>query len=352
MELARQIQNVNFYIKLQFIIIFVLSIFLHWCPDSLYAEPVNAGQAEKVVIGWLKADAQPLGTGLGQDVMGVETFSDDNGQPTYYVVYLKPSGFVIVPGDDLVEPIICFAPIGRYEPSDDNPLGALVSRDVPGRIAAVRAFQATSSKSKQKKDEINKKSALEKAIAKAQSKWSDLIAYADDVGTLGIPSISDVRVAPLVQSTWGQTTVGDYIGGISCYNYYTPPYTTPDGDPNNWPCGCVATSMVQLMRYHEYPGSGPSGTYVWSNMPLQPDFDITLPERQAIGHLCYDAAESIDTLYGPPPGGSSASPSDAKEALKNTFGYSDKVQTENTNLNHEMTEAEANKILKKYGINE
>ena len=38
--------------------------------------------------------------------------------------------------------------------------------------------------------------------------------------------------------------------------------------------------------------------------------------------------------------------------LKNTFGYTDKVQTENTNLNHEMTEAEANKILKKYGINE
>ena len=224
-----------------------------------------------------------------------------------------------------MEPIICFVPIGRYDPSDENPLGALVSRDVPGRIAAVRAFQATLGTATGKKGANNDETAFQKAPLKAQGKWSDLIASADGVGVLGIPSVTDVRVAPLMQSTWGQTTVGDYIGGISCYNYYTPPYTTPDGDPNNWPCGCVATSMAQLIRYHEYPGSGPSGAYVWSNMPLQPDFDITLTERQAIGHLCYDAAESVDTLYGPPPGGSSASPSAAKEAFQSTFGYSNSV---------------------------
>jgi hypothetical protein len=296
----------------------VVSVFLLLCSNSLDAKPMNAGEAEKAVRGWLKAEAHFLGTALGQDVMSVETFSDDQGQPTYYVVYLKPSGFVIVPGDDLVEPIICFAPIGRYDSSDDNPLGALVSRDVPGRIAAVRAFQAAS----QKKGRNNEETALQKASLKAQSKWDDLKAYADNVGTLGIPGISDVRVAPLVQSTWGQTTVGGYIGGITCYNYYTP---------NNWPCGCVATAMSQFIRYQEYPGSGPSGTYVWSNMPLQPDESITLTERQAIGHLCYDAAESVDTTYGS--SGSSASPSDATEALQSTFGYDNSIYGWNNNNN-------------------
>lgn len=322
MKYGSQVRNPGRYVKLQNLIILALSASLLWCPSSLWAKPVSARQAEKAVKGWLKADAQPLGTGLGQHIMSVETFLDDDGQPAYYVVYLQPSGFVIVPGDDLVEPIICFASIGRYDPSEDNPLGALVSRDVPGRVAAVRAFQAAASSASQK-DANNEETALQKASLKAHSKWSNLQAYADSVGILGISSISDVRVAPLTQSTWGQTTIGNYYGGISCYNYYTEPYTTPDGDPYNYPCGCVATAMAQLIRYHEHPSSGPSGTYIWSNMPLQPDFSITLPERQAIGHLCYDAAESVDTAYGP--GGSTALIMNAKDALPNTFGYGNAI---------------------------
>jgi hypothetical protein len=38
--------------------------------------------------------------------------------------------------------------------------------------------------------------------------------------------------------------------------------------------------------------------------------------------------------------------------LKNKFGYKDKIETENVNINHEMTEEEADKILKKYNISE
>ena len=44
-----------------------------------------------------------------------------------------------MPGDDLVDPIIGFVPLGVYDPSPTKPLGALVSRDVPGRIAAGHA---------------------------------------------------------------------------------------------------------------------------------------------------------------------------------------------------------------------
>lgn len=35
--------------------------------------------------------------------------------------------------------------------------------------------------------------------------------------------------------------------------------------------------------------------------------------------------------------------------LKNKFGYRDRIETENVNLNHEMSEEEAEQILKKYG---
>lgn len=315
MKRGRQVRNPGRHVKLRPLIILAFSIPLFLCSSNLCAKPVSASEAEKVVRGWLKVDAQPLGTALGHNIMSVKAFSDKNGDTVYYAVYLQPSGFVIVPGDDLVEPIICFAPVGRYDPSEDKPLGALVSRDVPGRIAVVRAFHADAGSAAQK-DASNEETALQKASTKAQSKWNDLQAYADSVGTLGLTNISDVRVAALTQSTWGQTTVGDYIGGITCYNYYIM---------NNWPIGCVAAAMAQLMRYHEYPG------YVWSDMPLQPDSGITLTERQAIGALCYHAAESINTTYAA--GGSSASPSDAKQALQDTFYFSNSIYGWNYNNN-------------------
>jgi len=315
MKRSSQVGNPGRNLKLHPLIILAFSVSLLLCSNNLWAKPVSAGDAEKVVRGWLKVDARPLGAALGQDIMSVKAFSDEKGVTVYYAVYLQPTGFVIVPGDDLVEPIICFAPVGRYDPSDDKPLGALVSRDVPGRIAAVRAFHAGAGSASQN-DVSNEETILQEASANAQSKWNELLTYADNVGTLGLSSVSDVRVAALTQSTWGQTTVGDYIGGITCYNYYTP---------NNWPIGCVAAAMAQLMRYREYPG------YIWTDMPLQPDSGITLTERQAIGALCYHAAESVNTTYTST--GSSAYPSDAKQALQDTFYYSNSIFGWNNNNN-------------------
>jgi hypothetical protein len=41
-------------------------------------------------------------------------------------LYLNLAGLVFLPADDLVEPIIGFLPEGQYDPSPDNPLGALI----------------------------------------------------------------------------------------------------------------------------------------------------------------------------------------------------------------------------------
>src|ERR1035438_8608405 len=92
---------------------------------SALAAPVDSKQAAAMVAGWLSVDRAPLGAHLGATVQRVDTFKDSAGSPAYYVVYLDPAGFVIVAGDDLVEPIIGFAPAGRFDPSDANPLGAL-----------------------------------------------------------------------------------------------------------------------------------------------------------------------------------------------------------------------------------
>ena len=309
----------------------VVLVVLQFC-GSLWARPTTADEAEKVVTGWLKADAQPLGTTLGRGVIRVETFTDDYGegspkagsQPIYYVVYLQPSGFVIVPADDLVEPIIGFADDGTFEPSLESPLGALVTNDLNGRITAVR----------------NSFGLQMETPGGPRGKWRHFINLAEasenSFGLLGLTSIPDVRVDPFVKSKWGQSD----ICGKNGYNYYTP---------NNYYCGCVATAMAQLMRYHEYPdtsvgigrkrfritvddtseyvytrgGDGNGGPYQWSLMVLDPNCRTTLEQRQAIGALCYDAGAAVKTEYSG--SGSASNLRNARNALLGTFNYSSAI---------------------------
>ena len=92
-----------------------------------FGEPVSVEQAENAVISWLKANPSPLQTAMGQKITQAQTFTNADGT-LYYVLSLAPDGFVIVAADDLVEPIVGFAPSGRFDPSPANPFsGALVS---------------------------------------------------------------------------------------------------------------------------------------------------------------------------------------------------------------------------------
>jgi len=296
--------------------------------SGLFARPTTSYEAEEVVRGWLKADRRPLDTTLGRGVMRVETFSDENDVPVYYIVYLQPSGLVIVSADDLVEPIIGFAAEGTYEPGLDNPLGALVTNDLGGRMASVRGTMSSLA------------TVANAAVTETQSKWRDFISLAEApenvFGLMGLSSLSDVRVEQLVKSKWNQ----HYVCGRSCYNYYTP---------NGYHCGCVATAMAQIMRYHEYPkstgigrvlflievdgtpeyvytrgGDGQGGPYKWSQMELQPGCEITLGQRQAIGALCYDAGVAAKTAYSA--GSSSSNLQYGANALRDTFKYSNAVK--------------------------
>ncbi len=297
---------------------------------GLWARPTTADEAAMAATGWLKADPQPLGAALGRRVINVETFTNGGG-PAYYIAYLQPSGFVIVSADDLIEPIVGFADDGVYESSPENPLGALVSADLNGRIAAVRD-----------------KSGLETEVEEEgpgspASKWRRLIDLAENPSgefeLMGLMYPGDIRVLPLVQSKWGQTTAcGEY-----CYNYYSP---------YHYPAGCVATAMAQLMRYHEYPtapigvhefmigvsgsrgeqkaytrgGDGLGGPYNWGAMVLRPEYScgtLTEAHRQAIGAFCYDAGIAVEMRYTS--NGSGALMPDAKEALVNIFQYANAI---------------------------
>ena len=318
----------------------VASLILMTLFNSLWpaavAAPVTAKNATTAVINWLHADRMPLGETLGGTILRVDTFSDKSGNPIYYVVYLDPSGFVIVAGDDLVEPIVGFARAGQYDPSSQNPLGALVSKDLPARVAYARQMSATSANA----------NALQ-----AQAKWQQLApANGSPVVTPNVlTTVSQVRVAPFTQTTWDQQTAAA-ADTTACYNYCTPPYG--DGNINNYPAGCVATAMAQLMRYYQFPntsigmaslpitvdgygssytlrGGGSGSAYVWGNMPLVPSVSPTLAQCQAIGALLADAGATVNMAYGS--SGSSSALMDAKTALTGTFHFNNAIQGFNNN---------------------
>ena len=293
----------------------------------------HQNDASKVVRGWLKqTQGKHLDVPLGQAIRKVDTFADSNGDPIYHIVYLESSGFVIVPGEDEIEPIIGFVLEGEYDPSLDNPLGALVTQDLSLRIAEVHKGNGNI----RRNDNVFKDH---------QSKWYYLEscnAVGDSSEKLQLTTISDIRVMPLVQSRWNQNDECS----ADCYDIYTP---------NHFPCGCVATAMAQLMRYYQHPanpngtgpfqiwvngisqnnflrgGDGNGGNYDWNNMVLDPTCSITQTQRNAIGALCYDAGVVVNMSYSQ--AGSNANTLDVAVAFVNTFNYNNAIRGYNSSNN-------------------
>ena len=295
---------------------------------DIRARPTTAYEAELVVTGWLADNLEPFGARLGGPIVDVETTTGAAGKPLYYVVHLSPCGFVVVPADDLVEPILAFTDAQTFELSAQDPLAALIERDVNRRL--VEAWAGASG-------QLRVQSA-----SNAQSRWYDLIGRAGplqgEIRVLGKQTISDVRIAPFLKTRWSQDEICSRPG----YNYYTP---------NHYLAGCGATAMAQLMYYYRYPvngigrhpftiqvidanqvvytrgGDGTGGPYQWDDMVAVPDCDTTSEQRQAIGALCYDAGIAARTDYG-----RTSSSTDAPAvvaALRGTFGFSNAIHGSN-----------------------
>lgn len=315
----------------------VVLLILQFC-SSVSALTTTEYEAEIVVRGWLKLNSKPLGASLGQEVVSIETFTNEYGEPVYYIVYLEPSGFVIVSADDLVEPIIGFSE-GIFNPSQNSPLEILVAKDLNRRIDAVRNTFNLFALSSQT------------VFTDTQMKWNYLMSLGelseDEFGLMAVEpeTVSDVRVEPLIKAVWGQMDAC----GFDCYNMYTP---------NNYTCGCVATSLAQLMRLHQYPtepddydpgeadgrkrfwvevdeereedprflrgGDGNGGAYKWEDMPNAPSCNTRLNQREAIGAICYDAGIASGMSYTKD--GSGTTLEKARHALLDVFKYSNAIE--------------------------
>jgi hypothetical protein len=322
------------------------------------AATVSANDAVEIVEGWLVESDHRFDTTLDTFISGIAPFYDETNELVYFVVSLAPQGFVVVAGDDLVEPIIAVSPEGSFDDNINNPLNSMLNSDMPVRVKKVKEID----KAPKGKAEEKKLKKLKEIGTKSKNKWErykksargkhdkatvDRSAAADpldgsDTDPDSLPAdeynaaeyaagVSDVRVAPLLGTEWSQSRAQ----ARNCYNYYTP---------NQYVSGCVATAMSQIMRYHQYPtegiglhektvkisgthatrttrgGDGSGGPYDWSKMPLTPaSAPYSLENWQMIGSLLYDAGVSVSMMYASD--GSAAWSTDVPPALKGVFGY-------------------------------
>ena len=242
------------------------------------------------------------------------------------VVHFKGGGYAVLSADDRVDPVLAFSESGEGVDMDDgNPLWALLSADISAREAAAGVDRSASG---------GKAVARTDASSEARRKWADLLApdsARSPKAVQGVASISDVRVDSFIESQWGQSSYNNYYGEKACYNACTP---------NNYPCGCTATAIAQLMRYWRRPSSyvtphsygcrvsGSSvtktmmgGYYDWDSMPLKPRnlSEISDAQCQAIGKLTYDVGVTLKMSWNS--GSSSSSLYAGVPALAIDFGY-------------------------------
>lgn len=283
---------------------------------------VGVSEADGAARGWLRRNGQPLGTAMSTQIDSLRAVAVE-GRTLFYIVNLSPTGFMVVSADNQLEPVVAFSDTGRFSADPDSPLYRIAVLDLSNRLRHVKKNQAQAGRNR--------------------TRWNSYTrAHLDSGhGAALSGSVSELRVDPMLQSLWGQGNVG----GLPCYNYYVPPPGEPDGDPNNnIRCGCVATAMAQIMRYHQHPqnavgvsaytitvngasrtaytrgGDGLGGPYHWYLMPLVPETTTTESQRQAIGALCHDAGLTVNMSYSN--SGSGAAMRKIHSAFKTFFGYS------------------------------
>ena len=261
------------------------------------------------------------------------TYSNANGEARFHVVDLEPTGYVVIAADDELETVLAFSHEDKFDAQPGSPLFDLLQRDTEGRMRQLHA-EAASPSSSRIHTRGKAKWELLKASAVSAPMESNVAADAP-----GITTLDDIRVDPMIQSRWNQTTIWNGSSSVAVYNYYTPP--NAPGDPNNYPTGCSATAWAQIMCYHQWPvtgvgnasfaitvdgiaqqralrgGNGAGGPYDWANMVLIPGAGITLLQRQAIGALLHDAGVANNIDYAA--AGSGALLTSAK--IKNVFHY-------------------------------
>lgn len=295
-------------------------LFLLMLPAMLLAAPVNPNTAQQVAQNFFENSIQE--NVVKQRKASFKRIQHVNSKKIrrslrksyepYYIFNNASGGFVIVAGDDRVQPILAYSANGEFA-KDSIPI-------------AVREW-------------LDMYSAQIQYVVDNNIS-NDSIA---DLWTANAPSrvVATDVVAPLIQTHWSQSPL---------YNDKCPHDAGLSPLGSHPTVGCVACAMGQIMKYWEFPSMGIGshsyksanyGTlsanfgrtqYDWANMPERLTTSSTQAQIDAVSTLLYHCGVSVDMQYNSDGNGSSgaytvlnaigkALRATAEEAFIDYFGY-------------------------------
>lgn len=203
------------------------------CAACVRAQSVSESEVRAYAGVWLREN--PLVIRYQQEhvlpleIDGIELLELVESYIPFYLIHLRPQGYIIMNSDRRLKPVLCFSISGdiNLEDREDNAF-----------------YQLLLIQSEKNTRQIS--STLSNAPAFPQ--WnvgSEFRLMSNMIG--GEPGEDDI-IGPLLSTLWDQS---------NHYNEYCPL------DPNaseacdgRVPVGCVATAFAQVMNYHEWPYRG------------------------------------------------------------------------------------------------
>ena len=290
-------------LKYVFLMVLLLAV------DLIHAAQISEQQANKVAVTFLKSQT---GNNSLKAVLHFKQVDPDGSVDFYVFNFIGFQGFVIVTGDDNLEPVIAYSTESSFDISSASKSGVSTwMSDIHGQVRSILKQNL-------------------QADTRISGLWS---AYSN--GTV-ILNPQTTAVAPLLTTTWDQTKIGSPSYNSLC------PY---DAAASNQRCltGCTATAMAQIMKYWNYPAHGTGShsytdnhgvqsanfgatTYNWSQMPDV----LTSSSTNDVDILMYHCGVSVEMDYEANFSGayvlSGYFHTSAQDAYVDYFGYSSSIQ--------------------------
>ena len=263
------------------------------------ANPVSQDVARRVAQNWMQAQGMKNVAAL-QDITQQTPFAE------FYVFAAPEGGFVLVSGDDCVQPVLAYSTVNRFE--------------AEGMPQHVRGFlEGYDKEIRWWKTHVQPAAQVYASRAEAGGKagvlpeeWQRLVD-----GVAPQPVLA-TAVAPLLTTTWDQSP------------YYNALCPTNGGETERAVTGCVATATAQVMKYHNHPATGYGShtysssrnvngtqytynnlsanfgatTYQWSQMPNALTSASTTAQVNAVATLMYHIGVANEMAYSPEASGS------------------------------------------------
>ncbi|HXR07432.1 MAG TPA: C10 family peptidase [Candidatus Acidoferrum sp.] len=259
----------------------------------------------------------------------------DNWQPARqagddvaaYVVAFQPSGFVVVSGEDALQPVLVFNALGSFQWKGGpltNYFSYYLGRCVVGAVEQARARPAAAQSTHA--NWIRVRDLLKNGITQPTKSGGSSTNRPSGPN----PADSGSSYVLLPTATWNQ---GNHYNNVC----------VADNGGIPVPTGCVATALAIKMRFHQWPWNGfgshsynnsltnsagtlftltqsvnyASQSYNWYNMPTN---DLTA-DNADVANLMYDAGVAVDMDYGLTGSGAWNSGQDPSPAFNEFFRY-------------------------------